>query len=475
MGLDERKPLRVHYVAEPTPAKFHGSNARVRALMGPFGSGKSSACCWEIIRRAHEQKPGPSGIRRSRWVIIRNTFPQLRDTTLKTWNDWFGDMPGRWYERDQTWQIRPAEGVEAEIMFRALDRPDHVRNLASLEVTGAWINEAREVPWVILEALDGRIGRYPAKRYGGASWKGIILDTNPCDTDHWWFKKFEIERPKGWEIYRQPSGLSPDAENLQNLPSGYYRDLAVGKDSQWVKVYIHGDYGYVQDGRPVHPDYREDVNVSDEDLEPIPRVPLIVGMDFGLTPAAVIGQVTPRGQVRILEELVTESMGAERFGAELLRLIRRRFKRVDLIERWTGDPSGDSRAQTDEKTVFDILRALGIPAQRAYTNDLGDRIDAVNQAIATMVGGEPGLLLSPRCHVLRRALGGGYRYRRMLVSGHDRYEDKPDKNNGNEFSHVAEALQYMLLGAGRGSRDVRRRHRGVSKPGKARFEFDVYA
>ena len=50
-----RKP-RV-YNAERTPALFHASDAFVRGLMGPVGSGKSVACCMEILSRAIRQRP----------------------------------------------------------------------------------------------------------------------------------------------------------------------------------------------------------------------------------------------------------------------------------------------------------------------------------------------------------------------------------------------------------------------------------
>ncbi|MGE3479754.1 MAG: hypothetical protein AB7G80_09840, partial [Dongiaceae bacterium] len=48
---------------------------------------------------------------------------------------------------------------------------------------------------------------------------------------------------------------------------------------------------------------------------------------------------------------------------------------------------------------------------------------------------------------LRKRFRGGYHYKRMQVSGEARYDDKPNKN---KFSHVHDALQYMLLGAGEG-------------------------
>ena len=60
-----------------------------RGIRGPVGSGKSVGCCVEVFRRALAQEKNEQGIRKSRWAIIRNTNPQLRTTTIKTWLDWF--------------------------------------------------------------------------------------------------------------------------------------------------------------------------------------------------------------------------------------------------------------------------------------------------------------------------------------------------------------------------------------------------
>ena len=50
-----------------------------RGIRGPVGSGKSVACCIEVFRRALMQEKNEAGIRRSRWAIIRNTNPQLKN------------------------------------------------------------------------------------------------------------------------------------------------------------------------------------------------------------------------------------------------------------------------------------------------------------------------------------------------------------------------------------------------------------
>jgi hypothetical protein len=129
--------LALAYKASPTMARFMRSNARVRVAVGPIGSGKSSACCVELIRRAAEQKPF-GGVRATRGVVIRNTYRELEDTTRKTFEQWIPPHLGRWMEKDFTFTIdRPlADGtrIHCELLFRALDKPEHEKKLLSLVV-----------------------------------------------------------------------------------------------------------------------------------------------------------------------------------------------------------------------------------------------------------------------------------------------------------------------------------------------------
>src|SRR5574343_676729 len=196
----------------PTIAAFLASNAFVRGLRGPVGSGKSTTCCFEIMRRAKDQEPASDGIRYSRWAVILNTYPELKTTTIKTWHGLIPSSIGRWVDTGPpTHQLR-FDDVSLEVLFLALDSPGDVGKLLSLELTGAWINEAREVPKAVLDALTTRVGRYPSARQGGPSWFGVIMDTNPPDTDHWWYRLAEEMHPVGFDFFAQPSGLSPEAE-----------------------------------------------------------------------------------------------------------------------------------------------------------------------------------------------------------------------------------------------------------------------
>ena len=132
--------------SSPVASAFMQSNDRRRVIMGPFGSGKSTACVFEVPRRGLMQAVSEQGVRKTRFAVVRNTVPQLRDTTMKTWFDWFPNGSiGYYKETGKTYYIK-AEGLDCEVMFRALDDAADIKNLLSLELTGAWLNECREIP-----------------------------------------------------------------------------------------------------------------------------------------------------------------------------------------------------------------------------------------------------------------------------------------------------------------------------------------
>ena len=187
--------MEITYNAEPTPSEFHQSDEFYRGIKGPRGSGKSTGMCMEIMRRIQEQEPGPDGIRKSRWAIVRNTYRELEDTALKTWLYWFNeDYFGKFNYRSMT-HVLKFNDVWADVIFRSLDRPIDVKKLLSLELTGAWVNEAREISKGLIDGLKDCVGRYPPMMEGGPTWCGIIMDTNPPDTDHWWYRLAEEEKP----------------------------------------------------------------------------------------------------------------------------------------------------------------------------------------------------------------------------------------------------------------------------------------
>lgn len=439
----------IHYTPPAIAKKFMQSNALVRGLMGPMGSGKSTTCCMELVRRACMQEKGPDGIRRTRWLVVRNTYPELRDTTIRTFQEWFSPfvIPGNYTTTAPPKQILQFDDVNMEVIFAALDTPEDTRKLLSLDITGAWLNEARELPKEVIQYLIGRIGRFPSKKDGGASWRGIIMDTNPPDDSHWWYKSFEVDPSPDFKIFKQPSGLAKNAENRENLPDDYYEKLLSAMDNQTADVMVHGKYGFVRHGEPVYKNVWDDtLHVSSIPLEPLPIMmnkPVIIGLDFGLTPAAVFLQKTIQGQWLVLHEIIPETfVGAEQFIPMIQDVMKAYYhakQKFDIV----GDPAGNQRAQTDARTAFDVFRSHGLHTRPSPTQSTADRLMCVRQPLARTIDGKPGLLLSPTCKNIRKAMNGGYHYKISQSTGE--IKESPEKN---EYSHISDALQYGLAGGG---------------------------
>jgi hypothetical protein len=379
------------FVAEPTVSEFFLSNADNRILIGPLGSGKSSACTIEILRRAQMQEKGEDGIRHTRFAVIRNTYRELTDTTKATMLEWLPPEITVWVESDMTFWLK-FNDVECEILLRALDRPEDVKKLLSLDLTAAWINEAKEVPKSVFDMLQGRVGRYPNSVASGyCTWCGVFMDTNPPDSDHWIYKTFEefdkidVEDRVNFRVFHQPSGLAPNAENVGNLLKGqrkadgrplYYAKMMPGKTKAWIDAYIHGRYSFVADGKAVIPEFVDEIHVAKTELEWRKGLLLYLGMDFGLTPALVIAQRIPGLlQWQVLDEITSDDMGAQRFAKHAVAYLKSTYPGAKF--RGWGDPSGDNRSQTDETTPFTVVQAAGLPIDPAPTNDPIRRCEAV--------------------------------------------------------------------------------------------------
>lgn len=436
-------------------------------------SGKSVGCCLEIINVALHQRPDKHGRRRTRWAVIRNSYPELKSTTIKTWQDWFPATicPIRW-DAPITGRMQRAmpDGtvLDLEVIFLALDQEKDIKKLLSLELTGAWINEAREVQKSIVDAVTSRVGRFPPKKdfdldkadENPITWSGVIADTNPPDEDHWWYQAAELGGlrakngrlvpVKGWKFFHQPGALleregggyepNPQAENVKHQPLGYdywIRQLA-GKSKEWIKVYVLGQYGTVMTGKPIYEaDWSDPLHVTD--VGPAKGFDLVIGLDFGLTPAAVIGQYVDG--IRVFDEVIGDNIGFRRFATDhLMPLLNTKYRGYHCT--FVGDPAGAKRADHDERSVFMEALNMGIEIQPAPSNSIQARLEAVRFYMTQLRGGKPAFQLNRKCNVLRKGFNGGYRYAKIQVSGSERYRDTPEKN---EYSHPHDALQYLCL------------------------------
>ena len=501
-----------NYRAEPTLAQFHlagmdiqkglrdkqGQELRkrknsVRCVMGCVGSGKSVACCMEIMLRAMAQPPGPDGIRRSRIAIVRDTYKNLKDTTLQTWLAWFPEgsvshvnwtppisvkvgiaLPELNKDLVDTTKTRYGFKLDddtiVELELKCLGLENGVKameDLKSLELTGAWVNECQAIRLPLINQLIQRVGRYP----GGnddpekKSISYVIMDTNPPNIGNWYHELAEKKRPEGWTFFRQPPALLweelptgeihyepnvgqragiPPAENISHHSEGwdYYMKGVGSQSDEFTKVFMCGEYGDTSGGKPVYTMYKDSVHFVDAPIEFKRGAPLILGFDYGLTPACAILQVSPTGQVKALREVTGDNIGMKGFFEQQLRpiLINDYGWGAGTTIYAVGDPAGDFRKDTDESTAAGVLRQFGIPVVPCLTNAISARVESVRVLLSRYSNGRnPDLQISNQCPILREGFLGNYRYATIKGLNSTRLREVPEKN---EYSHIHDALQY---------------------------------
>lgn len=451
----------IDFEAPPTCATFMKSDAFGRIIAGPVGSGKTTACVMELFRRALEQKPGKDGYRHTRYAIVRSTLKSLKDTVLKDVQGRLGSL-GRWMVSENTFHLEFGD-VKAEWIFVPLENAEDQARLLSMQLTGAFMSECTEMNIDVVGPLSGRLGRFPSGDLGNCTWHGIIADTNlPTEMTPW--HKFMTEPPPDWQIWFQPSGLSPLAENLNYLLQNdvtfalpfnhpdriaqgrrYYERFVemYGEDSDWVKRYVYAQFGEDPSGMAVFREsFRSDFHVV-PDTQPIPGYPLIIGQDFGRNPWSLITQCDHMGRLLVHEEVPGVNMGLEKHVQQNLRPRLLSDKYLGFKVAVVGDPSGVSKGTTTEESCFDLLKRVGLPAFPAVTNDIEPRLRAVEALLGRQTNGGPALMISAAgCPMLIRGLAGGYRFVKMKTG---KMGVVPDKNDKEGYSHGQDTLQYACL------------------------------
>lgn len=478
----------------PVAERFVHDQRFLSAIMGPYGSAKTTSCIRKIINSLNWQRPQRDGVRRARWCVVRDTYQQLETNVLNSWFTWFPKTKDNWNGREMCHRLRydvmPMDGtapykVELEMYFRAMGDQKAEQVLKGLELTGLWLNEVDTLDRSVLRFGLPRTGRYPSAKDGGCAWSGVIADFNAPDIDNWTYELFiDQQLPIDTEtqdalrqalgarfgigFHRQPGGRSVDPlpENIKNLPDGYYSTLMLGLSPSDVRRFVDNEFGAVRNGQPVYPEYNDQFHCASEPLKALPGLPVCIGLDGGNTPAAVFGQRTEMGQIRTLDEVVVyapdeetalERLGPRAFGQMVRQLWDERYGRCQLGAIWS-DPAafyGESEGYSWIKAFEDgfnesrerggarmSVKVKAAPATQG--NRLTPRIECVRAGLVQNAGSQPGQLISPTCRTLRRGFNNGYVINRIQLSnGMGRWKDEPLKN---DFSHVHDAKQYLDLG-----------------------------
>ena len=200
------------------------------------------------------------------------------------------------------------------------------------------------------------------------------------------------------------------------------------------------------EGKPVYEDFNRSIHVKPGVIEAEPGIPLLLGWDFGLTPACLICQLVGR-QLRILEEHLETNGSIDKLAPVIWNRIQTGYRNWTMNEEQVIsfiDPAGMQKVQTDESTCAQELMSQGF--RKIYLGPMlwEPRKLAVNTFITKIYSEGPALLISEdNCPILIEGFGGGYRYPEKAL------EIEPIKVRPlkNKYSHPHDALQYVASGA----------------------------
>jgi len=437
-AVAEKAERRI-YTLLPTMKRFHESSAQMRCIVGPVGSGKTTSASMEIGYYLPQFMNREFGIKQTRWAVIRNTYNELMDTTLRTVQEWFPQAI--WRAQRKTLFFWYDNKCEVEMLFRSCDRPDDIKKLKSLELTGYWIDESIEVPEEIKRMLKNRIGRFPRKcpcRFG-------IETTNPPDVEHPTYSEFAWDTPppgpipEGQPLPNHAGFWQPPRENEANLRPNYYADLANDyKDyPDWLEMYIDGKPGIIIRGKLIYHNFKRDYHVAKQPLI-WAKGPLYRGWDnSGNVPACVVVQVPRPNHIQLLKEFHSDRLGIVDFTNYVQNQCNLLWPNAEY-EEW-GDPAGEneySKRGGGFTSNAKLMRECGVNVKPSEQN-IRARIEAVDQSLARIEG----LVIDPSCIRIINGFLGGYCYKPdVATTGEER-----DAIMKNRFSHPHDALQYVLV------------------------------
>ena len=460
--------------AGPVARAFELSRAPVAAIEGPTGGGKSTASSRRCLRIATWQEPSPKdGIRKARTVCICPTYRRAWDQVIPSFGKVFPlnsttFKGSRGDPADFTYDTVLRMGGEVarlhiEVLFRAVQDLDVEDFFRGFEFTAFWLPEADTNGRLqeIISLGSNRVGRYPDtddRTLDGEGWSGGWCDANAPVIGSEYHDRFHLRRlsdktaaPLTDRLYRQPSGFSPQAENMKNLRKirrDFYEHQASQLSAYDRKRLLENRPGFSRHGEPVHPNFDPDRHVVAGGITVDPLSPVYISIDAGsntLHPAAVFWQKGYGGQWKALDEIhVAEGqMNNALFCQTLRQVYEGRF--ASVLHRDVGaliciDPAAASpNAHSEYSTAMEIQALTGIEVLVAPSNQPDKRRSALDRLfLAKVSGNEEALAIDARCVGLIGALSGGWHYpRRGGVVGL-----APVKN---VFSHVGDAAEYGPL------------------------------
>lgn len=468
--------------------EFHACKARLRALIGGRGTGKTTAIAVEASGHCLHNAG-------AKVYILRKTQDSNENTTLETFERQVFTNLGTAYRDTGASLFKRINGGQ---MFRmpsrkaveAFNEWKHKNPGASKSQINAWIDAVGHLLCSWIEFAGVPEERYAGTRFRGYEcsmlifveadqlsstdldlgmaclrWKGTdpetcdekgfirdtgaILDTNPPSPRHWIAQlerdSADSPRVRFWHL--------PTRGNQQNLPEGYTDDLEHqyrNKPAMYKRM-VSGEYAEAFDGTPVFHEFTEKHACAGL---PWPRgAYLIRSWDFGSTNSVIFSAYWEIAGCEYwwdLHEIYAMQSDVDRQCQSVVDVTAGAFPFWNNRLICSGvkdycDPAGN--AKTDKGSSVNVLRTYGffpgfqragLQESIAVVNRLFQKKDKYNNPVYRID--------KLCCPMLYTANLGGYRY---PVAGEPGFGgDEPLKGaSGGNYDHVADASRYGKFNA----------------------------
>jgi len=186
----------------PTLDVFHRCDAQSRCIVGPIGSGKTTAAIWEVGFNLPRRIYMNYGISETRWFVIRKTYDALMDSDFTEAMDWFSH--GEWKPSRKLLTVKWPSSTNCpsplivHLKFLSCNTPEEEGKFRSQNVTGAWIDEANQLPLLSKQVVKGRLGRYPKQKDSPCGFvpRYFIETANPFPANHAMYTTYDWVGPK---------------------------------------------------------------------------------------------------------------------------------------------------------------------------------------------------------------------------------------------------------------------------------------
>ena len=432
----------------------------IEFIAGPVGSAKTTCSIFRMLVQSLRMPVCKDGIIRSRGCVVHENLRALYRTAVPSLQQFFPvGSPGVEYSGGQDRPLQlilrfmTPQGKKLQIILDGfgITKDTMESLLRGYQANFGWCVEADQLDKEVPPYIYSRVaqGRYPGRALledENAEIPGTVWgDLNLPVISNYIHEDF-VEKPRpGYKLHRQPSGLSENAENQKFTRKEDYEKLKRTLPADKARRLVDAEFGIVGDGALVYPEYDFDTHCSKVPLKPL-DCPLVIGSDAGGSPALVIGQYTPKGHMRWIDELVTEpGTGVGRFSEYLVALLQSKYRGLPIASAW-GDPSAFYGADkiAGELTFMETLgKAIGLQFLPTATNDPTARQESVAWMLRQKRDPD-GVPVFQHCKTLKMITAGFQGGFLVAKNQHDTSDNI--RFVKNKYSHVHEGGQYLNYG-----------------------------